>query len=171
VVRVDGDDDQRWRTVFEAEQARMFRTLLAHVGDAEVAADAVAEAFAQGLRRGDAVRDPAAWVWRTAFRVAAGLAAERRRSPAPLGVGRGADPVDPAAVPDEVVALLDALGRLPEPDRRVVVLGLVGGLGAAEVGAIVGARPGAVRVRLHRARRRLQAALADQPSPDPEEVP
>lgn len=168
MVRVDGDDDQRWRAVFEAEQARMFRTLLAHGGDAEVAADAVAEAFAQGLRRGDAVRDPAAWVWRTAFRVAAGLLAERRHRP-PTGLG-GPDPADPAAVPDEVVALLDALGRLPETDRQVVVLGLVGGLSATEVGAVVGVSAGAVRVRLHRARRRLRDALADRPPLDPEEV-
>jgi len=42
-----------------------------------------------------------------------------------------------------------------------VVLSLVGGWSAAEVGAIVDASPGAVRVRLHRARRRLRAALTE----------
>ena len=41
--------------------------------DAEVASDAVAEAFAQALRRGDALRSPATWVWTVAFRLAEGL--------------------------------------------------------------------------------------------------
>lgn len=151
-----GDDD-RWRRTFEAEQARMWRTLLAHTRDPEVAADAVAEAFAQGLRRGDDVRDPAAWAWRAAFRIADGLLAERGAAP------RGGDASDPPApgVPEDAVDLIDALDRLPALDRRVVVLALVGGLGAAEVGALVDASPGAVRVRLHRARRALRTALAD----------
>jgi len=43
--------------------------LPAHI-DPEVASDAVAEAFAQLIRRGDEVRDPRAWVWRSAFRIA-----------------------------------------------------------------------------------------------------
>ena len=41
-------------------------------GDREVASDAVAEAFAQALRRGDAIRSPERWLWRTIFRIAAG---------------------------------------------------------------------------------------------------
>src|SRR4030095_4459457 len=51
---------------------RIWRGLLAFAGDPEVASDAVAEAFAQVLRRGDEVRDPERWVWRAAFRIAAG---------------------------------------------------------------------------------------------------
>jgi RNA polymerase sigma-70 factor, ECF subfamily len=162
------DDDERWRQAFEAEQGRMWRALWVHGGDPDLAADAVAEAFAQGIRRGAEVRDPAAWTWRAAFRIADGLLAERRRTAADTDAG--GDVPDPAGLPDEVVGLIDVLGRLPEADRRVVVLSLVGGLGAAEVGSIVGASPGAVRVRLHRARRRLRDALTDR-SPTPEEVP
>jgi len=36
--------------------------LLAFSGDPEVASDAVAEAFAQVLRRGDEIRDPERWI-------------------------------------------------------------------------------------------------------------
>jgi RNA polymerase sigma-70 factor, ECF subfamily len=152
----------RWRELFEAEHARLWRSLLAHTGDPDVASDAAAEAFAQAVRRGEAVRDPAAWVWRAAFRIAAGQLAVRRRS----GRGESPDLLVAAAdtLPDDVVALQDALGRLPEADRRVVVLSLVGGLPAAEVGRVVGATAGAVRVRLHRARRALMAALAPEPA-------
>jgi RNA polymerase sigma-70 factor (ECF subfamily) len=155
--------------VFEAEHARLWRSVLAHTGDPEVASDAVAEAFAQAVRRGDAVRDPAAWLWRTVFRIAGGILAARDRHDGPAHDGRAhdgrADGGESAAstdtLPDEVVVLLDALARLGEADRRVVVLSLVGGLSATEVGRAVDASPGAVRVRLHRARSRLRAALTD----------
>jgi RNA polymerase sigma-70 factor (ECF subfamily) len=151
----------QWRTVFEAEHPRLWRSLLAHTGDPDLASDAAAEAFAQAVRRGEAVRDPAAWVWRAAFRIAAGQLAGRRRSgtggPPDAGVAAG------DALPDDVVVLLDALARLPEADRRVVVLSLVGGLPATEVGRVVGASAGAVRVRLHRARRALMVTLAPDP--------
>jgi RNA polymerase sigma-70 factor, ECF subfamily len=150
--------EDRWRTVFEAEHARLWRSVLAHTGDPEVASDAVAEAFAQAIRRGDAVRDPVAWLWRSVFRIAGGQLAARRQ-----GDGPEVDQPPPSTdtLPDEVVALLDALARMEDADRRVVVLALVGGWSAAEVGEIVGASPGAVRVRLHRARSRLRVALTD----------
>jgi len=61
------------RAVFAAEHERLWRSLLAYAGDPEVASEAAAEAFAQAVRRGAALRDPAAWVWRSAFRIAAGL--------------------------------------------------------------------------------------------------
>jgi RNA polymerase sigma-70 factor (ECF subfamily) len=160
--RVASND--RVRSTFEAEHGRLWRSVLAYTGDPEVASDAVAEAFAQALRRGDAVRDPQAWVWRAAFRIAAGQLSERRES------GRaGLDAVrQPSTdtLPDEVVALLDALGRLAAVDRQVVVLILVGGLSAAEVGGVVDASAGAIRVRLHRARARLRETLTDEGAPD-----
>jgi DNA-directed RNA polymerase specialized sigma24 family protein len=40
---------------------------------------ALAEAFAQALRRGDRLTDPLAWIWRIAFRVAAGELKRRAR--------------------------------------------------------------------------------------------
>jgi DNA-directed RNA polymerase specialized sigma24 family protein len=41
----------------------MWQAVLAFAGDPEVASDAVAEAFAQALRRGDAIRSPERWLW------------------------------------------------------------------------------------------------------------
>jgi RNA polymerase sigma-70 factor, ECF subfamily len=155
--------DHELRAVFEAEHARLWRSLLAQTGDAEIASDSVAEAFAQAVRRGDALRDPAAWVWRAAFRIAGGQLATRRR-------WNRAPPVSLAFAdesPEELVALLDALSRIDETDRRVVVLSLVGGFSAFEVGRIIDASPGAVRVRLHRARKRLRADLGADASPAP----
>lgn len=157
--------DRGLRTVFAAEHERLWRSLLAYAGDPDVASEAAAEAFAQAVRRGAALRDPAAWVWRAAFRIAAGLLAARRRDRARApGPGQDAEVASADTLPDDAVALLDALARLDDLDRRVVVLSLVGGLTAAEVGAVVDASPGAVRVRLHRARARLRAALEPEGS-------
>lgn len=146
----------------------MWQTLLAHTRDPDIAADAVAEAFAQGLRRGAAVRDPAAWTWRSSFRIANGMLADQGRSSAAATGGDGSvlrSLADSGALPDDAVALLDALDRLPQTDRQVIVLALVGGFDSAEIGALLESRPGTVRVRLHRARVRLRAALAEEPPP------
>jgi RNA polymerase sigma-70 factor (ECF subfamily) len=165
MVSEEASSEDRWRRVFEAEHGRLWRSVLAQTGDPEVASDAVAEAFAQAIRRGDAVRDPVAWLWRSVFRIAGGQLAARRRHVADVALSMPLVALPSTdTLPDEVVALLDALARIEETDRRVVVLALIGGWSAAEVGEIVDASPGAVRVRLHRARRRLRAALADEAS-------
>ena len=65
--------------VYRAESARLYRSLVGATGSAEVAAEAMAETFAQLISRGDEVRDARAWVWRTAFRVARGELASRCR--------------------------------------------------------------------------------------------
>ena len=74
-----GDQD-RVEAVYRSVHPRLWRSLLSYTGDAELASDAEAEAFAQVLRRGDAVDDVEAWVWRSAFRIASGLLAARSGS-------------------------------------------------------------------------------------------
>lgn len=134
---------------------RIWRGLLAFSGDPEVASDAVAEAFAQVLRRGDAVRDPERWVWRAAFRIAAGELKERRR--------RSGVAVRPGSYEMEEPArdLVIALGALSERQRAAVVLHDGAGYPSKEVARIIGSTEAAVRVHLMRGRRRLQELLKD----------
>lgn len=54
------------------------------------------------------------------------------------------------------VRLREALERLPDDQREVVWLARVEGMTAAEIAKVVGASPGAVKVRLHRASARLR---------------
>jgi RNA polymerase sigma factor (sigma-70 family) len=133
---------------------RIWRALLAFAGDPEVASDAVAEAFAQVLRRGNAVRDPERWVWRAAFRIAAGELKERRRSRVAVRPGLY-EMEEPAR--DLVVAL----GALSERQRVSVVLHDGAGYPSKEVARIIGSTEAAVRVHLMRGRRRLQELLKD----------
>lgn len=146
----------RVRAGWDQHHERLWRSVLAWSGDPEVASDAVAEAFAQVLRRGDEVEDVGRWVWRAAFRIAAGLLGDRRRT----GVLHEGDEPSTAG-PDDLAVLLDALARLRPEDRKVVVLSLVGGWSSGDVGAITGTSAGAVRVRLHRAKQQLRDLLED----------
>jgi RNA polymerase sigma-70 factor, ECF subfamily len=134
---------------------RIWRGLLAFSGDPEVASDAVAEAFAQVLRRGDEVRDPERWIWRAAFRIAAGELKERRRSGVAMETG-SYEMEEPAR--DLVVAL----GALSERQRVSVVLHDAAGYPAREVARIVGSTEAAVRVHLMRGRRRLRELLREE---------
>jgi RNA polymerase sigma-70 factor (ECF subfamily) len=64
-------------------------------------------------------------------------------------------------VREEVAAVLRALGRLSDSDRLVVALRYFAELSDAEAAELAGTTPGAYRVRLVRARRRLQALLEE----------
>ena len=126
-----------------------------HTGDREAASDAVAEAFAQAIRRGDAIRDPAAWVWKTAFRVAKGMPDRR------LTMALGQDDGDPGAVSDELIDLVRAVKKLTPHQRAAVVLHYYGGYSAREIADILASSASAVGVHLYRARTRLRRELGD----------
>jgi RNA polymerase sigma-70 factor (ECF subfamily) len=146
--------NERLERVYREVGGRMWRSVFAFVGDPDVASDAVAEAFAQALRRGDVVRDPERWLWRAVFRIAAGEMAERRRR-LPSVVEESYEMEDPAR---ELVA---ALQRLSDRQRRCVVLHHAAGYPAREIAAILGSTEGAVKVHLSRARKRLRLMLED----------
>jgi RNA polymerase sigma-70 factor (ECF subfamily) len=146
--------EQRLERVYREEGARLWRAVLLASGSREVADDAVAEAFAQALRRGPAIRDPAAWVWRVAFRLAAGELKERGRVEA--------FEHEPAAgVPESFIDLWRALARLPLKQRASVVLADYAGWSHREIAKALGSTVSAVGVHVHRARKRLRDLLED----------
>ncbi len=134
---------------------RLWRAVLAYSGDPEVASDAVAEAFAQALRRGDAIRDAEAWVWRATFRIAAGELADRRRRAQPAADVRARS----YDMPEPADDLITALSRLSPKQRACVVLHHYSGYPVKEIAAIVGSTSAAVRVHLSQGRKRLRTEL------------
>jgi RNA polymerase sigma-70 factor (ECF subfamily) len=82
--------------------------------------------------------------------------------PERAGPGDAADPVLEELSTRAALALV---AELPPDQAEVVTLRVVGGLDVAQVAAIVGKRPGAVRVLAHRGLRRLAERLgADVPT-------
>jgi RNA polymerase sigma-70 factor, ECF subfamily len=138
--------------VYRSERDRLWRSLLAFSASPEIASDAMAEAFAQALRRGGELRDPARWVWRAAFRIAAGELESRWRTGGEMPE-RAYEAEEPAR------ELIAALARLSTNQRLAVVLHDAAGYRAREVAAVIGSTPAAVRVHLLRARRRLRELL------------
>lgn len=151
----EGGAEQRLERVYREQGERLWRAVFLASGSREVADDAVAEAFAQALRRGRALHDPAAWVWRAAFRIAAGELKERGRVEA-----FSDEPV--TDMPESFVDLWRALARLPAKQRAAVVLADYAEWSHREIAKTVGSTVSAVGVHVYRARRRLRELLEDE---------
>lgn len=141
---------------FQRTHGRLWRALFAYTGDRDVASDAAAEAYAQAVRRGVEIVDVDAWVWRAAFRIAAGELSRRRDD----GVH--------VTVPDQVVRdreraweLIEALGAVTDRQRQALVLRYVGGYTAPEIARRLDTSAASIRVSLLRGRRTLRALLED----------
>jgi len=129
-------------------------SVLAFTGDRSVADDAVAEAFAQALRRGQAIRAPERWIWRAAFCIAGGMLKDRRTMTA-LQVERVYE------MPEPVVDLLRARGKLSPKQRASVILHHLEGYPVKEIATILASTSAAVRVHLSSGRKRLRELLGD----------
>ena len=147
------------RASYEATHARLWRAVLGWSGSADVADEAVAEAYAQLLRRGSEVRDLDAWAWRSAFRIAAGELARRRDRADDVAVAEGSS-LD--RLPSDAEHLIDALAALSDQQRACVVLVDIAGHTGPSAAAVLGTTAATVRVQLMRGRRRLRELLTEE---------
>ena len=155
IATIRGGWDDTIDALYREDADRLWRALAAWAGDPDTASEAVAEAYAAGVQRGYAVRDPREWVWRAAFRIAAG-AQKKRRAAAQEPTHAGTH-VDRYADPD----LLAALARLPPSQRGAVILFYYADLPVNEIARRLGSNGLAVRANLSRGRRRLHELLGD----------
>ncbi len=144
----------RVEAAYRTVHGRLWRALFAYTGSCDLASDAESEAFAQALRRGDAVENVEAWVWRASFRVAGGLLAARRDRPSSLPMD-----VDGRSSPDSALEFVDLLGGLSDQQRACVVLRYMGGYPPREIADLLGTSSGTVRVQLHRAHQQLRTTI------------
>ncbi len=141
--------------VYRQDGDRLWRALYAFAGDENVASDAAAEAFAQALRRGSAIRDVRAWVWRSAFQIARG---DLKRQSA---IQRGPMPDNAFHDQHPDAQLLDALQGLTPQQRAVIVLHYYVDCPVGEIARRTGINPLAVRAHLSRGRKRLRVLLGE----------
>ena len=138
--------------MFRSHGGMVWRAVLTmSAGSREVADEATCEAFARLYAYRDGVRDPVAWVFRTAFRLA-GRELKRQR----LHV----DGAPPEAIGDDVsvlpYAITAGLRRLSPDQRSAVFLHYFADMPVGEVARLSGVPVATVKVRLHRARRALR---------------
>lgn len=152
---------------FEALYAKHRRDLLAYFlrrADPADAADLLAETFLVAWRRVDAVPDgDAARFW--LFGVARNTLRNHRRSSRTAhdlaAALRDVLARTPQPDPDSALALSvrAALDGLNPPDREVMMLAVYEELTPTEIAQVTGRSAASVRVRLHRARRRVAEQL------------
>src|SRR5436853_3705653 len=138
----------RIEQLYRDRGAELLRRVLLYAGGRDIANDAVAEAFAQAIRRGPALADPQRWVTKVAFKIAAGELQDRRRHDYPLAE-RAYD------MPEPTRDLVAALAQLSPKQRAAAVLHFRDGYTLAEVASLIGSTASAVGVHLYRARSRL----------------
>jgi RNA polymerase sigma-70 factor (ECF subfamily) len=129
-------------------------------GRRDVTEDAVAEAFARAVEHAGRIREPMAWIYRTAFRIAS-RELQREKRPPP----RAPDPV-PGLDPGEIQDVMRALATLSTNQRAAVLLHDLEGFTSLEVGRMLGVSAATVRVHLFRGRRRLRDVLGTEEERD-----
>jgi RNA polymerase sigma-70 factor, ECF subfamily len=167
--RLRSHDSPFWEALVESQYARLYNLHLRLTGDPEAAADLTQETFAAAWQAARGFRGQArAEVWlygvalnvnrhwrsRTGFREPAETPdAEALPDPDPT-------PADLAVLRERQDLVCDAIRRLPESYRQVVVLRYFLGVPAVEIARGEGVEAGTVRWRLHEALRRLWVLLA-----------
>jgi RNA polymerase sigma-70 factor (ECF subfamily) len=159
----DGDvDEQRFTAMYDRYSMRLWAYAASRVGS-EAADEIVSETFMVAWRRfADMPSAELPWLLGVARNVMRdAVRAEVRRASLTAELRRWTQ--EPAAdVAEGVVdrlAILRALAELPDNDREVLTLMAWQGLSPREAARVLGCTAATVRVRLHRARKRLAAVL------------
>lgn len=131
------------------------------VGDRHEAEDVAQEAYVRVFRslrgfRGESRFET--WLHRVVANAALNYMRRRNRFGEPIEVPE-VEARPPDAPPIEHDEVKEALEALPTGQRAVVVLKDIYGFSCAEIGEQMGLSEGAVKVRLHRARRRLREMI------------
>ena len=154
-------------------QDRLYNTVVHVAGNAEDARDFVQEAFVQAFLKLDTFQRSSAfytWLYRIAFNVAASH--RRRRRPTlsveyaretsglePMDGGNG--PTERAEQKESCQQVRQAISRLSEEHRMVLVLREIDGCCYETIADILELPIGTVRSRLHRARLQLREQLKE----------
>ena len=176
VHRSRAGDESAFAALVDAHQSAVFGTVLRLVYDREVAAEVSNRAFFKAyehLASFDESRPLRAWLLRIAANEALNELRTRRRDATHTFGGVEAEmeleQISGAPDPGEIVsrrerstAIRDAVNRLPEPQRVVVVLRYFADLAYADIAELTKQSVNNVGVTLLRARERLRRELERQ---------
>jgi RNA polymerase sigma-70 factor (ECF subfamily) len=158
--------------LFETYHDRIYRYVLGLVKSPAEAEDLTQDTFLRAYRYGDSLRDPEAvrgWL----YRIATHVCLDRLRQRKPLisldseeGEDRAEPPVSESPSPLDVserketsACVQRCLDFLPDKYRAVILLHEAHSLTAPEIADLLGVTLTTVKIRLHRARRKLQQVM------------
>jgi RNA polymerase sigma-70 factor (ECF subfamily) len=160
--------EKRFHRLYETRRGRVVAYAMRRTLNSEDAADVVAETFAIAWRRLETIphgEREVPWLYTVTRRVIANRV--RRDSTHSAVVRRLAHELatsSPAMeeLDPERLAALSALDQLSDEDREILMLVAWDGLTSRELGWALFCSPTAARIRLHRARARLNQAWTDR---------
>lgn len=179
IARLREGDEAAYEEFVRTFGGRLLPVTRRILGNEDDARDAVQDAFLSAFRALDRFQGDArlsTWLHRIAVNAALMKLRTRRRRPEepldpllPAFLDDGhhreqfrswGEPADAALESAERRAVVRAaIDRLPESYRTVLLLRDIEELGSAEVAALLGTTPNAVKIRLHRARQALRSLL------------
>jgi len=171
---VQGDDleVESAAVIFKGDYKRIFGYILSMVHDTVEAEDLTQETFLRAYRRRDSLRDEGAqttWLYRIATHVCLDRLRQYARR-APMESETDPDQADIAQTDtpslqqtierDEMSACIQSyLTDLSDSYRAAILLHDMHELTSPEIGQLLGEPLSTIKIRLHRARRKLKAAL------------
>ncbi|MEP7059612.1 MAG: sigma-70 family RNA polymerase sigma factor [Actinomycetota bacterium] len=184
VARYQSGDQAAFTALVQRHQTRVYNLALRMMGNREDAADATQDAFVHAFRKLPGFRGDSAfttWMHRVTVNACYDILRKRKREPGlhivsedPGAPAREPAPPDPDHA-DEVSGSLDAqeaLSRIPDDFRAVLVLADVHDLPFQEIAAILEIPVGTVKSRAHRGRIALAKAMGlDATAREPERAP
>lgn len=174
-------DRQAFERLVRQESPRLYRVIYRVVQDEDEAQSIMQEAYLQAYQRLSTFRRESkftTWLYAIALNLARGVVRKRRRHE--VLDDESLDRLQPQFVNGHYVSqyetwsplkvteqrerhdlVHEAVGRLPDDYRSVVILRDLEQRSTAEAAEVLGISEGAVRVRLHRARQALRSMLDD----------
>lgn len=172
MMKEDVQEGANASVLFKGDYQRIFRYLMSMVRDRAEAEDLTQETFLRAYLRRDSLRDEGAqtaWLYRIATHVCLDrLRQYARRAPSEsqtdLDEVDVAEPDRPSLQQtleqDEMSECVQGyLNRLPDSYRAVILLYDMHELTAPEIAQLLGESLATIKIRLHRARLKLRAAL------------
>jgi RNA polymerase sigma-70 factor (ECF subfamily) len=172
VVQENEPDVDNATIFFKGDYQRIFRYIMSMVHDTAEAEDLTQDTFLRAYRRRDTLRDEGAqtaWL----YRIATHVSLDRLRQYARRASKESYDDIDQVDIPepdapslqrtierDEMSGCVQSyLNSLPDSYRAVILLHDMHELTASEIANLLGESLANVKIRLHRARIKLRAAL------------
>ncbi len=155
---MNAEGEREFEAFYRQEQRRVLRLCYGVLGDIGLAQDAAQEAWVRYLRyaRGEPPQLSRPLLVTVALNAARDLERRRRRRREELH----SDMIAYSAAQDaQDQDLIDAVQRLPAPEREAVIMHYALDMPVAEVAAVLQKRSGAVKSLLHRARAHLRSML------------
>ena len=172
-MKEDEREVENAASIFEEDYPRIFRYIMSMVRDTAEAEDLTQETFLRAYQRRDSLRDKGAqtaWLYRIATHICLDrLRQYARRSPKESEADLNEVDVPEPDTPSLQKALEQGemsecvqryFNRLSDSYRSVILLHDMHELTAPEIAQLLGESLATIKIRLHRARRKLSVALA-----------